>query len=331
VRVVVWPVTVQGDRAAGEVRAAIEGFNRTRPGGPVPRPDVLIVARGGGSVEDLWPFNDEALARAAAESRIPLISAVGHETDTTLIDYVAARRAPTPTAAAEMATPVLAELRSSLGVAGARLDRALSAALESRSGRLRAASAALPRLSDLVELTAQRFDHVASRLSAALAGGVAFHAERLARSGGRLSPALLSAPVARREERLADMVERLGRSGLRRIDAAAERADLDHKLDRAGASLLRRLAVQGESLNRLDQLRRSLDPDRPLALGFARVHRASDGGLVTRPDAAQPGEALTLVFKGDARLGVRVEGEAAPVRARGAAKNTGAADQGSLF
>src|SRR5471030_1734253 len=111
-RVIVWPSLMQGEAAAAQVAAAIAGFNALPPGGPIPRPDVLIVARGGGSVEDLWPFNDEALVRAAAASVIPLISAVGHETDTTLIDFVADRRAPTPTAAAEIATPVLAELKA---------------------------------------------------------------------------------------------------------------------------------------------------------------------------------------------------------------------------
>ncbi|MEE3101276.1 MAG: exodeoxyribonuclease VII large subunit, partial [Pseudomonadota bacterium] len=112
VQVLVWPVAVQGERCAAEVSAAIRGFNALSPDGPVPRPDVLIVARGGGSVEDLWGFNEEVVVRAAADSRIPLISAVGHETDTTLIDYASDRRAPTPTAAAELAVPVRAELRA---------------------------------------------------------------------------------------------------------------------------------------------------------------------------------------------------------------------------
>src|SRR5690606_3975568 len=108
--VLVWPVRVQGDTCAAEVTAAIEGFNRLQPGGPAPRPDLLIVARGGGSIEDLWGFNEEAVVRAVVASAIPLISAVGHETDTTLIDYAADMRAPTPTAAAEAAVPVRSEL-----------------------------------------------------------------------------------------------------------------------------------------------------------------------------------------------------------------------------
>ena len=118
-RVIVWPVVVQGDAAAAQVAAAIRGFEALDKTGPLPRPDVLIVARGGGSVEDLWPFNDEALARAASACAIPLISAVGHETDTTLIDFVSDRRAPTPTAAAEMATPILADLRAATADLGA--------------------------------------------------------------------------------------------------------------------------------------------------------------------------------------------------------------------
>src|SRR6188508_3303369 len=122
-RVLVWPVRVQGEGSAEEVAAAIRGFNAFPEGGPVPRPDLLIVARGGGSLEDLWSFNEEIVVRAAAESMIPLISAVGHETDTTLIDFVSDRRAPTPTAAAEMATPVLAELKALVSDLGARMHR----------------------------------------------------------------------------------------------------------------------------------------------------------------------------------------------------------------
>src|SRR5580698_7108665 len=144
-RVIVWPSLMQGDAAAAQVAAAIAGFNALPAGGPVPRPDVLIVARGGGSVEDLWPFNDEALARAAAASAIPLISAVGHETDTTLIDFVSDRRAPTPTAAAEFATPVLAELRAAVSDGQARLMRAMERQAESLRHRLTAAARGLPR------------------------------------------------------------------------------------------------------------------------------------------------------------------------------------------
>ena len=126
-RVILWPVAVQGERSAAEVTAAIRGFNALAPDGPVPRPDVLIVARGGGSVEDLWGFNDEALCRAAAESAIPLISAVGHETDTTLIDFASDLRAPTPTAAAELAVPVRTDLVSAVAGLDARLARAVRA------------------------------------------------------------------------------------------------------------------------------------------------------------------------------------------------------------
>ena len=138
--VLLWPVTVQGERCAPEVAAAIRGFNALAPGGPVPRPDLLIVARGGGSLEDLWGFNEEIVVRAAAESRIPLISAVGHETDTTLIDFAADRRAPTPTAAAEMAVPVRLDL-----IAARRRARASPA---QRAGARRSRSAG-QRLRDL--------------------------------------------------------------------------------------------------------------------------------------------------------------------------------------
>src|SRR5215510_9093167 len=135
-RVILWPVKVQGDDAAAQVVTAIRGFNALPAGGRVPRPDVLIVARGGGSLEDLMPFNDEEVVRAAAASAIPLISAVGHETDTTLIDFAADRRAPTPTAAAEMAVPVRAQLLEELLDHGRRLVRSLTRLAEEMTQRL---------------------------------------------------------------------------------------------------------------------------------------------------------------------------------------------------
>src|SRR5690242_16742916 len=181
-RVLVWPVRVQGDGSADEIAAAIHGFNALPAGGAIARPDVLIVARGGGSLEDLWSFNEEIVVRAAAESMIPLISAVGHETDITLIDFAADRRAPTPTAAAEMAVPVRAEL---VGQVAALARRSLSCwqrALEGRRTELRAAARALPH---------------------ALRANAHLHHDALLRVGGQLTPQTLRARIERERHRLA--------------------------------------------------------------------------------------------------------------------------------
>ncbi|WP_370208505.1 exodeoxyribonuclease VII large subunit, partial [Pararhodobacter marinus] len=167
-RVIVWPVAVQGERCPADVVRAIEGFNALAPGGPVPRPDVLIVARGGGSIEDLWGFNDEAVVRAAAASDIPLISAVGHETDTTLIDHAADLRAPTPTAAAELAVPVRADLLAHVANLGARLHRAGTASAQLRAQRLRDLARALPRADALLATPVQRLDRASDRFAGAL-------------------------------------------------------------------------------------------------------------------------------------------------------------------
>ena len=145
-------MAVQGERCAPEVTRAIDGFNALTPGGALPRPDLLIVARGGGSVEDLWGFNEESVVRAAAASDIPLISAVGHETDTTLIDFVSDQRAPTPTAAAEMAVPVRHERLAGVEQAGARMTASLSGGLDRRTQRLRDLARALPRPDALLEM-----------------------------------------------------------------------------------------------------------------------------------------------------------------------------------
>ncbi|THD81838.1 MAG: exodeoxyribonuclease VII large subunit [Phenylobacterium sp.] len=270
-RVVVWPVVVQGDAAATQVAAAIRGFCALDPAGPVPKPDVLIVARGGGSVEDLWPFNDEALARAVVDCTIPLISAVGHETDTTLIDFVSDRRAPTPTAAAEMATPVLAELRAAVSDLGGRMHRCGGRVVEERRARVAHAERSLRRVPDLVRLAEQRFDIISGRLTAALAKNAAAHERDLVRVSARLSPLLLQRPQAVQRQRLDAVAVRLGPAAKRRLERA------------------------GERLAALSMLYVSVDPERPLQRGFARVTRA-DGSIVHAGAALASGEDIAIKF-----------------------------------
>lgn len=188
--VVVWPVRVQGDTCGAEVAAAVEGFNALEPGGAIPIPDLLIVARGGGSLEDLWGFNDEALARAVAASHIPIISAVGHETDWTLIDLAADVRAPTPTGAAEIAVPVAADLAATVAGLAARLRSCVSRGVDRRRQAVRAATRALPTPDQLLALPRRRFDDAISRLERGLVIGVERKRARL--GGTRLSPATLT-------------------------------------------------------------------------------------------------------------------------------------------
>ncbi len=192
--VIVWPVRVQGDSCGAEVAAAVTGFNALPEDGVISRPDLIIVARGGGSLEDLWGFNDEALARAVAASAIPVISAVGHETDWTLIDLVADMRAPTPTGAAEMAVPVKAELEATLAGLSARLRASTSRNLDRKRTAARAAIRALPSPDQLLALPRRRFDDATSRLDRAL---TVTTERRRARLGAiRLAPATLARRVA---------------------------------------------------------------------------------------------------------------------------------------
>ncbi|HEX7948062.1 MAG TPA: exodeoxyribonuclease VII large subunit [Phenylobacterium sp.] len=270
-RVIVWPVVVQGDAAAAQVSAAIRGFAALDGSGPVPRPDILIVARGGGSVEDLWPFNDEALARTVVACPIPLISAVGHETDTTLIDFVSDRRAPTPTAAAEMATPVLSELKALVSDLGARMHRSGGRVVEERRNRITHAERALRRVPDLVELAAQRYGIVSGKLGAGLAKNAAVHERDLVRVSSRLSPLLLQRPQAVQKQRLDGLVQRLRPAMQRRVERLAER------------------------LSGVAKLYVSVDPDRPLQRGFARVARA-DGSLVMNGGLLASGEEVAITF-----------------------------------
>lgn len=307
-RVLVWPVVVQGDQAAAQVSAAVAGFNALPAdgSGPVPRPDVLIVARGGGSVEDLWPFNDEALARTVAAGTIPLISAVGHETDTTLIDYVADRRAPTPTGAAEMATPVFSDLRAFVADLEQRRLRAGGRLIEQTRTRLLAVSRGLPRPEELLALASQRFDMAASRLGHGLARNVAVHDNRLARTAGRLNAGLLLRPADVRHQRLTDIAARLDRAILRRAQTAKDQARLPQLSERLERALARRFDTASERLARLAQLHRSVNPSLPMERGFALVRRA-DGSIVRSGQSLVAAEAVRLTFADGDRMAV-IEG-----------------------
>ena len=216
--VIVWPVRVQGETSAAEVAAAIEGFNRMTP-----RPDVIIVARGGGSLEDLWGFNEEIVVRAVAASDIPLISAVGHETDTTLIDFVADLRAPTPTGAAEKAVPVRADLLAETAALAARLQRGLRRSMQERETRLRSAARALPRPDEILAMARQRFDSAAGRLALALRANSAEHRNRLNKVAPRLSLTPLRKTIADERKSLALSQQRAARALLRIVEFKRQR------------------------------------------------------------------------------------------------------------
>lgn len=205
VHVVVWPVLVQGQGAAEQVAAAVRGFSALPAGGPVPRPDLVIVARGGGSIEDLWCFNEEAVVRAVADCPIPLISAVGHETDTTLIDFAADLRAPTPTAAAEIAVPVREDLAQQLAELALRKRRAVARPVQLGRERLAARADRLPRPQALFSPHSQRLDQAAERLRRALVDRTHRARNAFQRVDSRLSLPLLSARLDRAQERIAGL------------------------------------------------------------------------------------------------------------------------------
>ncbi len=223
--VLVWPVRVQGETAAGEVVAAIQGFNAMAA-----RPDLLIVARGGGSLEDLWPFNDEAIVRAVAASAIPVISAIGHETDTTLIDHAADWRAPTPTAAAERAVPVRVDLLAETASLLARQRRAISRVLNERKLRLQSAGRALPKPDDLLASARQRLDAAQVRLAPALKNNVQRHSLLLARSVGRISLGTLQNRVMEANRRISDVAARSRRALKQVLSKHQDRFNAEAKL-----------------------------------------------------------------------------------------------------
>lgn len=200
--VIVWPVKVQGDGSANEIAAAVRGFDAILPGGPVPRPDLVIVARGGGSVEDLWSFNEEVVVRAVAGCSIPIISAVGHETDTTLCDYAADLRAPTPTAAAEIAVPVLADLRLTIAGFGNRTERCARRYVERGREHLTAIARHLPKRDQLLGPQRQRADDLGQRLDRGLERRLTLARGSLDRSAGALRPATLERKLEAKREQL---------------------------------------------------------------------------------------------------------------------------------
>lgn len=225
VHIIVWPVRVQGETSGAEVAQAIAGFNALDPGGAVARPDLIIVARGGGSLEDLWGFNDEAVVRAAAASEIPLISAVGHETDWTLIDHASDRRAPTPTGAAEMAVPVKADLVAQLAALAARLRSAQSRTLDRRREALRALARALPTLDSVLALPRQRLDRSGQGLGRALELNTANRRRGFERQAARVTPVALSSAIREKRQSVLDRTARAERAQERRIDGLRARLD----------------------------------------------------------------------------------------------------------
>ncbi|HBC14910.1 MAG TPA: exodeoxyribonuclease VII large subunit [Erythrobacter sp.] len=267
-RVIVWPVLVQGKGAAEQVAGAVRGFAQMPREHP-DRPDLVIVARGGGSIEDLWSFNEEAVVRAIAECPIPTICAVGHETDTTLADYAADRRAPTPTAAAEMAVPVRAELAAVLADFEARKKRAILRPVQLGRERLQARADRLPQREALLEPHAQRLDDLAERLRRGLRDRAAQGREKL--SNLRLAPVVLQRNLREAQRALA---------GLKLAPALVERP----------------LAERRERLAALTRLAGQLHPDRPLARGYVRV-TGPDGRTITDRAAAAQEAALTLKFR----------------------------------
>jgi exodeoxyribonuclease VII large subunit len=275
------------------------------PGGAMPRPDLLIVARGGGSLEDLWGFNEEIVVRAAAASQIPLISAVGHETDTTLIDYAADKRAPTPTAAAEMAVPVRLDLLAWLDGQSGRLTRALTNGVALRGQRLRDLSRALPRADTLLDGPRQRLDMLADRLPAALIRGVQMRRVALSDHAGALRPALLRRAIQTERRNLAVASDRLSLERFR-VDLQRKNRDLDRLAQRLSDAGQRQVIGWRQRVQEMDRLRLTLGYEATLQRGYAVV-RGEDGAVLTTKAAAAKARALEIQFA-DGRLAVGGKG-----------------------
>ena len=269
--VIVWPVAVQGEGAAEQVAEAIAGFNALNESS-IPKPDLLIVARGGGSIEDLWAFNEEIVVRAAADSQIPLISAVGHETDTTLIDYASDRRAPTPTAAAEMAVPVRSELMMTLAQLQLRMSQGQQQRFHRLSDKLEGLSRGLPKPQALLEQKTQRLDDWAERLLLALPQLIKRKQDTLHLLASRLQPRLLLQEIVSVSKQISDLHQR------------------------SGLAVMRSLERRSQTLSSIDSLMEALNYQRVLERGFALVKDGQGRVVSSAARAAEAGD-LTLVFK----------------------------------
>jgi len=305
-RVLVWPVAVQGERSAAEVSAAVAGFNALKLGGLVPRPDVIIVARGGGSIEDLLSFSEEVVVRAVFASTIPVISAVGHETDTTLIDHVSDRRAPTPTAAAEMAVPVRADLLRAILDRGQRLESGRLRAFTGARQRLTDIARALPRRDRLLDGPRQRFDHAAGKLANALTVLVHKQRARLDVAAGGLTPGRLQQSARHQGESVRNFTHRMQLAARRRV------ADLSQRLT-ATAKLL-------ETLSHRATLER----------GFAMVTK-SGKGLVHHAKDIKTGDRLELTFADGTASAVATDATVAAGTSSPGRAKVKPAGQGDLF
>lgn len=303
--VLLWPCLVQGKGAAEQVAAAIKGFNGIKAGGPVPRPDLIIVARGGGSLEDLWSFNEEIVVRAAAQSDIPLISAVGHETDTTLIDYASDKRAPTPTAAAEMAVPVRREILAQVMDDGTRLVSAMNRMLDERQIRVLSASRAIPNPERVVEDLMQRLDDRVERMDNAVQTLFQRHDMNIKR---------LAASIPHPVQHLNNAQDRLhARTQALRGAYKNFVQQAQGKYERSAALVRERAArdaiERGEArLKRLDDLLESYSYKSVLERGFALV-TDQNGAAVMRAADVSVGQALNVHFAGDDILPVAVLGD----------------------
>ena len=314
-KVLVWPVSVQGPKCAPEVAQAILGFNSLSRGGALPRPDLIIVARGGGSIEDLWGFNEEIVARAAVASNIPLISAVGHETDTTLIDFVSDQRAPTPTAAAELAVPVRLDLLAETNSMGARSAQALVNIMTRRKQRLVDLSRSLPRLETLTMHAQQRLDVWEGRLPVALRNLVQGQHLRLGAAAAQVKPSALLRLLAQEARQLQTLGRRLPPALDRRTIAERQvlnavmarlrpaplvertqrlRKDLDELSSRLTQNFVRQMSERQQQLLTTDRLRETLGYRETLRRGYAVVR--SGEVLITDVTGAKSAKSIEIEF-----------------------------------